>query len=78
MIAAAQPHRTEEPMTRLERNEKTRAENKAKLAAYAQMARQPLITQVMAPIERRCWLGFGDRVKCPNMCAGRLCGYAKS
>jgi hypothetical protein len=28
--------------------------------------------------DRRCWLGFGDRAKCPNMCTGRLCGYAKS
>jgi hypothetical protein len=28
--------------------------------------------------ERHCWLGFGDRRECPNMCAGRLCGYAKS
>jgi hypothetical protein len=28
--------------------------------------------------ERYCWLGFGERSKCPNMCTGRLCGYAKS
>jgi hypothetical protein len=30
------------------------------------------------PARQHCWLGFSDRRECPNMCAGRLCGYARS
>jgi hypothetical protein len=42
--------------------------------ANALKAQQPA-----KPIDDRyCWLGFSDRRECPNMCAGRLCGYAKS
>jgi hypothetical protein len=66
-------------MTRLERNEKVRFENKAKLAANALLVRKPLVSQTMSPIapECHCWLGFGDRRECPNMCTGRGCGYSQ-
>jgi hypothetical protein len=48
------------------------------LTESVEVTAERIVTQINRDGDRLCWLGFVDRRECPNMCAGCLCGYAKS